>query len=630
MIKNLQVSLNEAGKIKIGNKGVPKISAQGKEFRLPQKLDHFLLTTTEKNDTGDFILDADLMDRIKESGTGIVNESGNLVGLPVRLLYDDIESNFPTRYACYAGNKLSCYGDGETAHRRIDDYKKPYPCPCDRLDPDYDGDQKCKANGRLTCMIDEAGFFGQAHVFRTTSINSIKGIWGGMELIKVATKGRLAGIPLMLTLSARHTSRGVVYVVSICFNGTMEALRDSVHELAMKEKVYLLETHNKQMIAEPGEDEQDFIEEFYPTEVEAAEAVEPIKAGGVEHDNVSENTDTTNGSGNVDKNENHTAERPQDNEYAEESGDIETQDQSVKSEPGSSQVKIDINPRLLNRGGTYAGLYNRFLVAVNKNEYDNALKLVNRMTKDYLELFFTRERPDVKLKPKFKKPDLIETIKTLLDSPAPMLLKEQPVYHDDDEKDCQDTEEHPLLVEIRAMEDREEIARRLVEFFRPIPVNLTLDRDGLIEWAEDRIGNGDMSAKDRLEQSETQAFNQATDPGKVAPDEDAIDTEPTPESKENDSPTDVAPSDKEAFAYDETSGPVGEEQLRTIVKLKGKLEKSGKLNDGEFFTHVQKFKDAAGDPMTSAVNFSLDQAIVFIDLLSDMLPEKEQIPNIPF
>jgi hypothetical protein len=614
MIKNLPPHLNEYGCIKIGVKGAHTTSASGKEFRLPQKLDHFLLTTTEKNEAGDYIVDTALMDRIKESGTGIVNDNGNLVGIPVRLLYDDIESNFPTRYACYAGNKLSCYGDGEVSNKRIDDYKKDHPCPCNRLDPDYDGDQKCKANGRLTCMIDEAGFFGQAHVFRTTSINSVKGIWGGMELIKVATKGRLAGIPLMLTLSAKHTSNGAVYVVSICFNGTMEALRDSVHELAVKEKVYLLETHNQHLITEPGsEDEQDFIEEFYPDTLsqEVETKVKPIETGGVDHDENSENTDTTRV---ADENENCNAEWTRGDEHAEKQGDVKTEDQDHKSNPNPKSSQINIDARLINKSGTYARLYNRFLVAANNDDYDNALKLANRMTKDYLELFFTRERPDVKLKPKLKKPELIEIIKNLLDGPAPMLHQAQPVYHD--EKDYPDTEEHPFLVEIQAMEERDDIVKAMVEFFKPIPVNMTLDRDGLIAWAEQRIGDGEQSDEDEQDgQEQNQPFTDPTNPGNTKSD-----------PKEDDDL--VGAINK--LAYDEESGPVQEEQLITIVKLKVKAEKAGLLQQNDFFNIVNEFTDAAGKNMDSATKFSFDQGFTLIERLNNMLPEADRIANIPF
>ena len=48
-IKNLTPRLAEWGKIKIGAKGKMKTSNQGKQFAQPQKLDHFIITTMERD-----------------------------------------------------------------------------------------------------------------------------------------------------------------------------------------------------------------------------------------------------------------------------------------------------------------------------------------------------------------------------------------------------------------------------------------------------------------------------------------------------------------------------------------------------------------------------------------------------
>jgi len=101
MIVNLPKKLNEAGKIKIGKKGAEVESKEGRKFRQPMRLDHFIITTTEKDENGDFIEDVELMDKIKESGRSMVNKDGNIIGIPIRLLYDDNELNFPNRYASY-------------------------------------------------------------------------------------------------------------------------------------------------------------------------------------------------------------------------------------------------------------------------------------------------------------------------------------------------------------------------------------------------------------------------------------------------------------------------------------------------------------------------------------------------
>ncbi|MBW1953529.1 MAG: hypothetical protein JRI66_10670 [Deltaproteobacteria bacterium] len=129
-VKGLTPQLAERGKIKIGEKGEMRTSSQGKQFALPRKLDHFLITTMQRDAAGRLMPDATLMARLKPEG-------GKLTEIPVRLLYDDIDLNFPTRYACYKGNRCWCSGDGETAQRLTGENGKyqEVSCPCERIDP---------------------------------------------------------------------------------------------------------------------------------------------------------------------------------------------------------------------------------------------------------------------------------------------------------------------------------------------------------------------------------------------------------------------------------------------------------------------------------------------------------------
>lgn len=276
-IKNLPRKLNEAGKIKIGKKGAETTSSTGTVFRMPTRLDHFLITTTERDAAGDYVPDEALMNRIKDEKVGIINKNGDLIGIPIRLLYEDTELNFPTRYASYVKGKLSCYGDGVQSWSRLDDFKNSRPCPCPRLAADYTGDDKCKPNGALTCVIDAANLFGQVHIFRTTSINSVMGILGGIDLIKAATKGHIAGIPLMLVVSNKSTitpsgSPTTVQVVSICYRGTMDQLRQSTLRLLQDEKQFLLGMDEIEAEARaagggvvvPESEEDEFVAEFAP------------------------------------------------------------------------------------------------------------------------------------------------------------------------------------------------------------------------------------------------------------------------------------------------------------------------------------------------------------------------------
>ena len=170
MIKNLVPRLAERGKIKIGEKGEVRKSRDGKEFMLPKKLDHFIITTLHRDAAGRLMLDKELMARFTPKDNGKITE------LPIRLLYDDIELNFQTRYACYSGNKCWCSGDAETAQRLQNGKYIEVPCPCERREPTYQGKDICKANGTLSVLLQGVNRIGGVWKFRTTSYNTVQNI----------------------------------------------------------------------------------------------------------------------------------------------------------------------------------------------------------------------------------------------------------------------------------------------------------------------------------------------------------------------------------------------------------------------------------------------------------------------
>ncbi len=645
MIKNLQLQLNEAGKIKIGIKGDTVTTKGGKDFRLPQKIDHFILTTTEKSESGDFLPDNALMDRIKENNTGMLNEQGNLVGIPIRLLYDDIEQNFPTRYACYNGKNCSCYGDGEKAFKRLDDYKKEYPCPCQRLEPEYEGKDCCKPNGRLICMIDEAGLFGQAHVFRTTSINSIKGICAGMELIKVATKGRIAGLPLMLVLTTKQTDYGPVYIASVCYRGTMDALRDSVRELALKERDYLLEIPQatKPTVVTPGtEEELDFVEEFYPDA--AMDSSEP-------------ETETT-----PDQEEGISAE-PEPESVPEPKPEPDTADipeeakkPEAKATPGQEEkIPEEAKPHILDDQSSYGRLYNRFIIAVALNKKEDAAKFAKRMTREYLISFFENVRPEIKLPEPPRKPELLDLINTVLNEATPLVpiepfsfeaekQQEEETGQDQEqpqtteapspEKDPNDetvppeekTKQRPEVIaffeHLSTLTTQKEVADAMEEAFAPLPINRSLDRLGLLTAAKKLVDQGHFD----FQNPERFAWWNPTTPGSL-PVRQTAQNDPAPEreikgqSKEQLKTVPFDPAD-----------PIEREQLKTLVQIKTKLERAKITQPEEWSLFVATYPDKSGNPASTARDLSRNQGDDLIEKLNSRLPENERVEYdmIPF
>jgi hypothetical protein len=267
MIKNLKPKLCEQGKIKIGRLGEKRKTKDGKNtYRLSVKLNKFLITSTERDDSGNFIPNTYLMEQIAE----MVNEpADHLTTIPVYLLFDDIDSNFYTTYNCYQGKSRICTGDGEKAV--ILKTGEEITCPCPRLDQDYKGNTPCKPYGRLSVVLQCMDIIGGSWVYRTTGWNSVQDILGSLMLIK-RVAGRLSGIPLMMKLFPKtiQLPRGpvTVYTVSLIFAGSALALAETAKQCPMI-------GHDEELVPDQtivAEEETEIQEEFYPPETEAEKA----------------------------------------------------------------------------------------------------------------------------------------------------------------------------------------------------------------------------------------------------------------------------------------------------------------------------------------------------------------------
>lgn len=289
-IKGLTPQLAERGKIKIGERGETKTSQGGKQFAQPRVLDHFVITTMQRDAAGRLMPDTGLMARINPEGK-------KLVEIPVRLLYDDIDLIFLTRYSCYVGNRCWCSGDGEVAARLTGQNGKyqEFPCPCERQDPLYQGKDKCKTLGTLQVLIEGVDRIGGVWKFRTTSWNSVNAILSSLALIKTITGGPLAGIPLVMVLSPKTVTvpttgqNMVVFVVSLEYRGPEKDLAELGYELAKRRMEHRVrmetieEQARKLLVAphqEPPQDQEEMAAEFYPEAVSEIPSDAPGEATG--------------------------------------------------------------------------------------------------------------------------------------------------------------------------------------------------------------------------------------------------------------------------------------------------------------------------------------------------------------
>lgn len=255
--------LAEHGKIKIGKLGEERTTRDGKgKYRLPTKLDHFIITTTERDNTGNFTPNVPLMRNVG----ALVNEPpARLTKIPIYLLFDDMDSNFYTTFNCYRGKTLICQGDGETAVKT--ETGEEVKCPCPLLDKDYEGKTPCKPYGRLSVIIQDMDIVGSVWVYRTTGWNSVQDLLGSLLLVK-RIAGRMSGIPLILKLMPKtvQLKRGpaTIYTASIIYEGSIPALAEAARNLPMI-------GHDESMMPDQAISEAEEIEiaeEFYPPKEE--------------------------------------------------------------------------------------------------------------------------------------------------------------------------------------------------------------------------------------------------------------------------------------------------------------------------------------------------------------------------
>jgi hypothetical protein len=274
MVKNLMPGLSEVGKIKIGVKGREITSRGGATFQPPQKLDHFLVTTLMRGSDGNYLIDREVHEKYGEKPRS----------LPVRLVYNDPELNFQSRYVCFKGKNLWCSGDGEQACRREPSGNmQERTCPCELQNPEYAGTAdrpKCKINGTLSVMIDGVAKVGGVWKLRTTSYNSVVGITSSLSLISTLTGGIVAGLPFDLTLRPKTAivptsgQSTLVWVVGIEYRGTVEDLQSIAYERAKNQALYYAKMDQiehqarKLIVHDPSiidvTEAKDIIEEFYP------------------------------------------------------------------------------------------------------------------------------------------------------------------------------------------------------------------------------------------------------------------------------------------------------------------------------------------------------------------------------
>lgn len=161
---------------------------------LPARDDHFTITTLRQNADRSWVRHP-LADKLAKDA------NGKLTAIPVRVAYNDPNLSIHNRYTCFDPEKgrVLCAGNGVKARRATESGVQSIDCP--RVEAcEYGQRMRCKNMTRIYLQIDgqsdELGVF----VLRTTSFNSLDRVAGKLTRLYGLTGGKLAGMPLMLTI----------------------------------------------------------------------------------------------------------------------------------------------------------------------------------------------------------------------------------------------------------------------------------------------------------------------------------------------------------------------------------------------------------------------------------------------
>lgn len=199
----IQGRICELGKIKIGGKSAQERTTQGGgKWRAPEKWDHFKITTMNRDQRGDLVVDAALMQRLLAK---YGDNDGKLRQIPVALLSNDIDDVLQCALCWYPGKGIGARADGKTVTWYVDPQtKRVLDAP--RVE-DYPADfedrwgKLFKLHTNFSCVIlSEDGRWGGVYRFRTTSRISADQLKGSLLQVAQLTGGILRGIPLMMVV----------------------------------------------------------------------------------------------------------------------------------------------------------------------------------------------------------------------------------------------------------------------------------------------------------------------------------------------------------------------------------------------------------------------------------------------
>lgn len=202
IVKGATLTPPVIGRITMGH---ARPRTDGKDGALPQKDDHFTITTLVQN-----------RDRswpehpLHKQHLGANNK---LTSIPVRVAYNSLRLNLTNHFCVFgkSGAELGrtlCAGDGSKARRLTESGVQPVACP----GPDaceHGVRNGCKSFTRFYVQLEEQKDPMGVFILRTTGDHSRNYLAEKLAQLHGWTGGKIVGMPLMLNIKVKSTSRSM-------------------------------------------------------------------------------------------------------------------------------------------------------------------------------------------------------------------------------------------------------------------------------------------------------------------------------------------------------------------------------------------------------------------------------------
>ncbi len=190
------------GRITMGH---AKQRTDGKDGALPQKDDHFAITTLVQN--------SDRSWPEHSLHKQYLGDKRKIESIPVRIAYDSMRLNITNRYSVFVttGTEVGrtlCSGDGEKARRVTEDGMKTIDCPRPEA-CEYGTRNRCKSLTRAYFQIEGQNDPMGVFILRTSGKATRDYLVEKLSQWHGGTRGKLAGMPLMLNIKVKSSSQSM-------------------------------------------------------------------------------------------------------------------------------------------------------------------------------------------------------------------------------------------------------------------------------------------------------------------------------------------------------------------------------------------------------------------------------------